>query len=676
MAIKDWPGGTITDIPVEPSGNYEDSAASGVWTVDQVSNYVKQDRWPTPGNIDPSKYVEGVFSTYLYEGNGTSQSIDNGIDLSGEGGLVWIKSRPDTYGHRLIDTERGVLKVLESYDTTAEATQAGSLTAFNSNGFSVGNAGHTNFSGNSFASWTFRKAEKFFDVVTYTGDGVAGRTVAHNLGSVPACIIVKKTSNVADWQVYHVGVDATAPQDYFLSLNLTDARGDSTVRWNDTAPTDSVFTLGSNSLVNQSGQTYVAYLFASDAGGFGNDGSENIIKCGSYTGTGVAGIEVDLGFEPQWIMFRRTDGTGDWLIYDVMRGIVTGGSDERLEPNTSDAAASSVSCEVTATGFTVTSNGTYMNASGGNYIYIAIRRPMKTPESGTEVFATAQRDTTAPIFEGGFPVDAAIIADVSGAWINSPSMGSRLTGTSRLATSNTNAQGADGLFMWDYMNGWGDGSGSYPEFYSWMFKRATGFFDVVAYTGDGVATQTLNHNLGVTPDIIVVKKRSTSGSQWPIIITPTTDTMYLNTTHASFGAFYYIDNPTSTTFDVQTDGSSPQSNQSGETYTAYLFATLAGVSKVGSYTGTAADLNVDCGFSAGARFILIKRTDSTGDWYVWDSVRGIVAGNDPYLLLNSSAAQVTSTDYIDPLSSGFTVTSSAPAALNASGGTYIFLAIA
>jgi hypothetical protein len=112
------------------------------------------------------------------------------------------------------------------------------------------------------------------------------------------------------------------------------------------------------------------------------------------------------------------------------------------------------------------------------------------------------------------------------------------------------------------------------------------------------------------------------------------------------------------------------------TYISYLFATVAGVSKVGSYTGTGADLNVDCGFSAGARFILIKRTDSTGDWYVYDSERGIVAGNDPYFLLNSNAAQVTNTDYIDPLSSGFTVTSSAPAALNASGGTYIFLAIA
>ena len=117
-------------------------------------------------------------------------------------------------------------------------------------------------------------------------------------------------------------------------------------------------------------------------------------------------------------------------------------------------------------------------------------------------------------------------------------------------------------------------------------------------------------------------------------------------------------------------------NDSGINYVSYLFASLPGVSKVGSYTGTGADLNVDCGFTAGARFVLIKRTDSTGDWYVWDTARGIISGNDPYLLLNSSAAEVTNTDYIDPLASGFQITSTAPAAINASGGSFIFLAVA
>ena len=100
-------------------------------------------------------------------------------------------------------------------------------------------------------------------------------------------------------------------------------------------------------------------------------------------------------------------------------------------------------------------------------------------------------------------------------------------------------------------------------------------------------------------------------------------------------------------------------NQNGKYYIAYLFASLSGVSKIGTYTGTGGNVGVDCGFTAGARFVLIKRTDSSGDWYYWDTARGIVGGNDPYLLTNSTAAEVTNTDYIDPLNSGFTVTSSA-----------------
>jgi hypothetical protein len=117
-------------------------------------------------------------------------------------------------------------------------------------------------------------------------------------------------------------------------------------------------------------------------------------------------------------------------------------------------------------------------------------------------------------------------------------------------------------------------------------------------------------------------------------------------------------------------------NRSGSNLVAYLFATCAGVSKVGSYTGTGATQTINCGFAAGARFVLIKRTDSTGDWYVWDTARGIVSGNDSYLLLNSTAAEVTSTDYIDTYSAGFEISSTAPAAINANGGSFIFFAVA
>ena len=145
---------------------------------------------------------------------------------------------------------------------------------------------------------------------------------------------------------------------------------------------------------------------------------------------------------------------------------------------------------------------------------------------------------------------------------------------------------------------------------------------------------------------------------------------------STFSMFNSTD-PTASVFTLGTDG---DFNGSGQTYIAYLFASVDGISKIGTYTGQGAGYNVDvnCGFTNSVRFLIIKRTDSTGDWYVFDSVRGIVAGSDPFFLLSSTATPTTSSDMIDPLSSGFTVTSYAglTAGLNASGGTYLFYAIA
>jgi hypothetical protein len=628
-------------------------------------------------------YVEDVFSTYLYTGTGATQTITNGIDLDGEGGLVWIKSRNNATTHTLHDTARGPTKRLR-INTDAETTVSDLVTSFNSDGFTlgadVGNSGGNFSSAYTYASWTFRKAEKFFDVVTYTGNGVAGRTVAHNLGSTPAVMIFKRTdASSGNWPVYVSALGATE----VLRLNITNASFTSSDYFNDTTPTDSVFTVGNSSNINASGGTYVAYLFASDAGGFGDDGSESIIKCGSYTGTGAAGLEVDLGFEPQWLMFKRTDSTSDWSMFDVMRGIATGGDDARLRAQGSDAENTFNYVDVTATGFSLSYGGADMNASGGNYIYIAIRRPMKTPESGTEVFAPstyAGNDPTPTVITTGFPVDLALTAYRDLANAGAFGFTPRLT-EAYMYSATTAAEVATGLafdsntsFATD-ANHWNQ---SPSNLIGYGFKRATGFFDVVAYTGDKVLGRTVNHNLGVAPELIIIKRRTGQADQWSV---GHTDLGWLtrinidnaNAAQSSNNVYWNSTAPTSTQFTI---GSLGSMNETGAGFISYLFATLAGVSKVGSYTGTGADLNVDCGFSAGARFILIKRSDSTGDWYVWDSVRGIVAGNDPYLLLNSTAAEVTSTDYIDPLSSGFTVTSSAPAALNASGGNYIFLAIA
>jgi hypothetical protein len=213
---------------------------------------------------------------------------------------------------------------------------------------------------------------------------------------------------------------------------------------------------------------------------------------------------------------------------------------------------------------------------------------------------------------------------------------------------------------------------STSNYIGWAMRRAPSFMDVVCYTGTG-STHAEPHNLQKLPEMVICKSRGVSGG-WLVGVNNAVGSkagLFLNQTAANSGNFN-ASNDSITGFDVEAYGA----NVSGRTYVAYLFATSAGVSKVGSYTGTGTTLQVDCGFTGGARFVLIKRTDSTGSWYVWDTARGIVAGNDPYLLLNSTAAEVTSTDYIDTYSAGFEISSSAPAEINASGGTFIFLAIA
>jgi hypothetical protein len=645
-------------------------------------------------------YVEDVFSTYLYEGNSSTQTITNGIDLDGEGGLVWLKIRPVATSHVLVDTERGASSAIFSDSTDSEQTGYPYVTSFNSDGFTLGNMSATNDSSYNYASWTFRKAKKFFDVVTYTGNGTT-QEISHNLGSTPACIIVKNTQSSTFWAVYHGSIPA-----FVGFLNATNAFDTSNTQnfGNNTspvAPTDSVFTVGQQSLVNSGGETYVAYLFASDAGGFGDNGSENIIKCGSYVGTGSATVpnHVELGFEPQYWLIKNTTLAADWWCIDTMRGAAYSGT-ARLFPNSNNAeVAAAINVVPTATGFDLYNNNDSHNKSGETYIYIAIRRPMKTPESGTEVYNNlANRIGTsaaATISGVGFAVDLMIpFSQTSGStkpfvdrlrgptkYLLPPYSNAEQTNTDVVTSFASNdgvLVGADATLQ--VINNYYDPSRRYAASF---FKRATGFFDVVAYNGDGTTNRSIAHNLGVTPELIIYKSRSDGTRSW-IVWQKDLNSEYvsndfylkLESTNGVAGSNFWDGPPTSSTFQLSGDASDNEINGNGQTYIAYLFATLAGVSKVGSYTGTGADLNVDCGFSAGARFILIKRTDSTGDWYVWDSARGIVVGNDPYILLNTTGADVTDTDYIDPLSSGFTVTSSAPAELNASGGTYIFLAIA
>ena len=635
-----------------------------------------------------SLYVEDVFSTYLYAGTGTDQTITNGINLSEEGGLVWLKNRGPNYtgSNTLYDTERGGDYRLETNSTAAsgDVSVLGAGVTFNTDGFVVkGNYNNTNRSGDNAASWTFRKAEKFFDVVTYTGNGTT-QEISHNLGVAPAFIIVKETSTTRDWVCYHSALGET----YRIFLNGTNAATNSSsanVWGNNTtavAPTDSVFTVGNTPVVNESGGTYVAYLFASDAGGYGDDGSESIIKCGSYVGTGASGNTVDFGFEPQWVLIKNTQvGTKSWHISDMMRGL-NYSTDHTLSPNTSSAEANWAVVKPTATGLLFTDGDDNFN-SAHTFIYIAIRRPMKTPESGTEVFGVRSYTETTDYQQ----LTTGNLADWGWQFLNGDGFKffTRLIGKGYLTPSSDAAANTSATTEWDYMDGfapyYANGVSGFSPRQVLGFTRASGFFDVVAWIGDGTSNRDINHNLGVTPELIIVKSR-TNTDNWFV---------YLGSPFGSFEGDYMLFNsngipsstnisnifpssPTSTTFRV---GNERGLNGSGEKIVAYLLASVDGVSKIGTYSGSSSNVDVTLGFAP--RLFIVKKLDTgtsgNAHWIMWNSALGIVAGNDPRIRI-SSGAYYASNDCIDPITNGIRVLGGVNGNFNEAGSEYSYIAIA
>jgi hypothetical protein len=650
-------------------------------------------------------YIEDVFSTYLYAGNGTTQTINNGIDLSGKGGLVWVACRSNAQGNYMTDTVRGATKQIAPFATAAQNTEVTGLTAFTSTGYTFGSKADWNFSGYTYVNWTFRKQPKFFDIVTYTGTGGA-RTINHNLGSAAGCIMIKCTSTTSNWMVWHRSISG---QDN-LYLNTTAAASEvggdpisvngwpsstSTTTFNvDSAGTDSCNTVG---------ETYVAYLFAHNAGGFGLTGNDNVISCGSYIGSNNpsypdygAGRTVTIGYEPQFVLIKNITLSGQqWLMLDNMRQF-DNSSFGWIFPNSNGAEQSGttdVYVSPTATGFRTYGNNSAVDGgtTSHTFIYIAIRKgPMRPTTDATKVFKTVSRsgnnnaDTVSAL---GFTPDLVIAKNRTTTY--APGWFDRLRGPLRVLRSNGAASETSSSLSLIRFNQDGvsleadaalatiNFSGTYAN---WFFRRAPGFFDEVCYTGTGSPT-TVAHNLAAVPELMFVKRREAVESggvagYWIVYASAigNNKNLLLNTTDNSQGSSVWNNTtPTSSGFTVNNN----YVNYSTETYVAYLFATCPGVSKVGSYTGNGSSQTINCGFAAGARFVLIKRTDSAGNWYVFDTVRGIVSGNDPWLILGSSDAEISSYDAIDPDNSGFIVNNDATNyPINVASATYIFLAIA
>jgi hypothetical protein len=311
---------------------------------------------------EPSIDNGGLYmAATTYTGTGASLSVNNTVNnASFQPDFVWVKGRSGATDHALYDAVRGVQLQLESNTTTAETTETTGLTAFNSNGFTVGALAQMNTNTATYVGWQWKEgATQGFDIVTYTGNGTL-QNISHNLGVAPSMMIIRnRTNSAVSWGVYHKSIGNTGN----LYLNLTNATNTSSTVWNNTSPTSSVFTVGSWAGVNDSGVSHVAYLFAEVAG---------FSKFGSYTGNGSAdGPFVFCGFRPRWVMMKRTDTTGfSWIIQDTARD-PNNPNDLPLYPDLASAEAPSNFIDMLSNGFKLRNLGGGWNASGGTYIFAA-----------------------------------------------------------------------------------------------------------------------------------------------------------------------------------------------------------------------------------------------------------------------------------------------------------------
>ena len=413
---------------------------------------------------------------------------------------------------------------------------------------------------------------------------------------------------------------------------------------------------------------------------FGEDEDTNIVKMGSYTGTGTVnsgvGPDIYLGWEPQFVMIKRTDTAEIWMIFDSIRGIVSGGNDAQLRPGSSALEYSYDRLEVSPTGFRPKSNNNYTNADGGEYIYMAFRRSDalvgKPAEAGTEAFAIDLDGTNSgnPSWVSGFPVDFQFIKDRNGTtydWYSS----SRLTQGRYISLMSNSTETSNANYKFDYNTGWSNYS-SANGITSWMWKRGKGFTNIV-YRGGGTAGQVVMHDLNAVPKMIWVKRLTGSNEGWSVYhvglnggTNPSHWNLKLDETavQEDTESRWYDTAPTSRCFQI---GDSSRVNGSDDLFQAMLWADVTDISKCGYYTGTGSNQTITTvGFQP--RFLVIKSTDQAEDWLVIDSVRGV-----NYTLAFNSQSTQSNSSIVTFASNGFNLIGGAYS-YNGNNAKYVYYA--
>ncbi len=657
---------------------------------------------------------ETAIATFQFDGDasdvgGTYGGVTTDIGYTGlkfEPDFVWIKTRTDIGGsnHFLFDSIRGATNRLFSNLTSQEAADLDSLTAFDSNGFTVDDDISCNGDGESIVAWCWKAAssnatnndgsiqstvranvDAGFSIVSFTfSSPSSSQTVGHGLNATPELIISKSTSDSGEWYTYHKDVGTGK----YLTLNSTSG---------ETSYADGFSTVNSTvwqQYFRSDAESHVAYCFHS---------VDDYQKIGSYTGETPSQPFVETGFQPAFVMIKRTDTSGyDWNMYDNKRDSVNP-NEKYLEANTSDAEATGRGINFFSNGFQIYGTSQSVNASGGTYIYIAIAADKDTS-------VPTQANSFSPLSYSGtgalqnlytpFAPDLSWIKSISNN--TSHELNDSVRGqVSRISTDTTGAASdvANGFlsldpngFSLNDAGGGGEVNTSGRTYVGWSWKagglptinndgtitsivsanQAAGF-SIVKYTGNNTQNATVGHGLGIEPKMVIIKRLDVANAWWiPLPVEGSNKFMEFSTASATTDVQYQY-TQTTDVFKFTSANQSAQYNASGGSYIMYSFADIANYQKIGTYTGSNSSSKVvPTGFQP--RFLLIKSLTSNGNyWNMFDSARTSAPNGKGRLYANGNFAEDGTLDISFDSTSFEILTSNSD--ING-GNDYLYLAIA
>ena len=691
------PSGTTAERPGSPS--------TGEWRYNTTTNLIEfydGAAWRDLLSEDIPPIPSENFNTVLYTGNGSTQSI-TGVGFKPD--MVWIKDIGRSREHILCDSTRGSEK--EITPSASDAQENRGVFSFDSDGFTF-NDGNTNYNdnGESYVAWCWKanggttvsngdgattstvqaNVRAGFSIIKYTGTG-SNTSVGHGLGTTPEMIFAKNLDNTTNWNSW----TPVSTIDSFISLNLNNALATTsgTSGWSSGAPTSSVVNLDGSTWTNDAGSEIIMYAFASKTG---------FSKFGSYTGNGsTTGPTVTTGFEPAFLLVKRTDGSDNWIILDNKRS-TSNPRTNALFPNLADAQLTSgFNTDFFSNGFQIKTTDNSMNNNGGTYIYMAFASDPSAAPTLADSFNIS-------LWTGNGSSQSISGLGFSPNWVwgkeRSSSSSNELLDTIRGATkfimsNSTAAQStsSQGLQSFD-SNGFSVGNDgawnqSSETYVGWSWKANTvpaintdgtiqsivsanqaAGFSIVSYTGNGNSAATVGHGLSAKCDLVIIKGLD-SADKWIVQLPQLGD----NARMALEGTAGKTDDSTTAQagnasyFGIGGDNSV---NKSNEGFIAYCFHSVSGYSSIGSYTGVSSGVTITTGFRPS--FMFIKSTSNVENWAILDTDRGSGKALNPNLN-NAESDSSLNTFTVSDTGFSFPDQSIADAMLNENGYEYFYWAI-